>query len=133
MAFAINRDDNYDAMDEQKDDEGLEERPEDDELETREILFSKIRHGHRDWVSNYIKSQSTGLKKKPWARDDKGNTMLHVAVQNNHKKIASLLLKAGVNVNSVNKKGMTALDYAEMYNFHPLAEFLMLNDGVNGR
>ena len=59
VAFAINRDDNYDAMDEQKDDEGLEERPEDDELETREILFSKIRHGHRDWVSNYIKSQST--------------------------------------------------------------------------
>ncbi len=125
-----------DVMDEERDDDDDDDeedaKPEDDDFEMREVLFSKIRHGHKDWVSQYIKGQNKDVNKGSWARDGKGNTMLHVAVQNNHKKLASLLLKAGVNVNRTNKKGMTALDYAEMYNFHPLAEFLMLNNGVNG-
>ena len=119
------------GMDEENDDEEEEEIRTDD-AEMREVLFSKIRHGHKDWVQQYIKGQGRDVNKGSWARDERGNTMLHIAVQNNHKKLVSLLLKAGVSINRSNKKGMTALDYAEMYNFHSLAEFLMLNNGMNG-
>lgn len=133
VSFAIDGEDDSNDMDEERDGERYEEYLEDDDLDIRDVLFSKIRHGHKDWVSQYIQGQNRDVNKGSWARDDKGNTMLHVAVQNNHKKLASFLLKAGVLVNRANKKGMTALDYAEMYNFQGLAEFLMLNNGMNGR
>ena len=109
-----------------------EEHEEYDEME-REQLFSKVRHGHQEWVKQYVNSKNSDLGKCPsWSVDEKGNTLLHVAVQNNQKKMASILIKLGADVNKTNKKGMTCLDYAEMYHFNKLAEFLMGMDALNG-
>ena len=103
-----------------------------DEIE-REQLFSKIRHGHQDWVKQYITKKKSDLSKNPiWSIDANGNTLLHVAVQNNHRKIASMLIKEGCEVNKTNKKGMTCLDYAELYHFQKMAEFLQSMDALNG-
>lgn len=109
-----------------------EEQGEYDEME-REQLFSKVRHGHQDWVKQYVNDKKSDVGKSPsWSVDERGNTLLHVAVQNNHKKMASMLIKLGVDVNKTNKKGMTCLDYAEMYHFNKLAQFLMGMDALNG-
>jgi hypothetical protein len=109
-----------------------DEQGEYDEME-REQLFSKVRHGHQDWVKQYVNDKKSDVGKSPsWSVDERGNTLLHVAVQNNHKKMASMLIKLGVDVNKTNKKGMTCLDYAEMYHFNKLAQFLMGMDALNG-
>ncbi len=102
-----------------------------DETE-REQLFSKVRHGHQDWVKQYIIDKKSDLSKSPaWSVDEKGNTLVHVAVQNNHKRMTSMLIKLGCDVNKTNKKGMTCLDYAELYHFNKLGEFLMTMDALN--
>merc|ERR1719335_1263569 len=57
--------------------------------------------------------------------------MLHVACQNNNRRIAKLLIKAGhsndgnVILNKQNKNGNTALHYCYAYSFTQLAEFLI--------
>jgi hypothetical protein len=54
------------------------------------------------------------------ARDINGETVLHLAVKNNHKAICELLVSHGADVNKVNKFGWTALRMAcdiEMYKF----------------
>ena len=44
--------------------------------------------------------------------DDHGCTPLHIIAQNGNVKIAELLIKAGVNTNTKDKKGSTPLHYA---------------------
>jgi hypothetical protein len=103
-----------------------------DDENAKEQLFSKVRHGHHQWVKHHIHNSGRDLNKGTWAVDERGNTLLHVAVQNNHTKLASLLIKEGIDINRTNKKGMTCLDYAEMYHFSSLADFLMGFDALNG-
>jgi hypothetical protein len=98
----------------------------------REYLFSKVRHNHYDVVEAAIKGGQHEFKGK-FAYDDKGNTLVHVAIQNNLKKMTSLLMtKAKCPINIENKKCMTPLDYAEMYKFHNLTEWLLSKGAVNG-
>lgn len=71
------------------------------------------------------------------ALDERGNTALHISAQNNLKPMAALLLReAGFGhdgwLNRRNHKGMTALDYAEMYKFTKLAEWLVLKGATSG-
>ena len=59
-------------------------------------------------------------------RDEHGNTVLHVAAQNNLRKMAGgLLAFPWVDVNAVNKKGLTSLDYCDMYNFTAVGDVLV--------
>lgn len=104
----------------------FDDLPTDEEQIT--YLFSKIRHNRIDLVQDIISIR----KVEPNVRDDKGNTMLHIACQNNLRKMCSLLLKHGVDINAANFKLMTALDYCEAYKFDSLAQFLISRGAVNG-
>jgi len=109
--------------------EGVDDETSEEKKQMREYLFSKIRHGHVDVVQTCIDSKRHNVTT---ARDENGNTAMHVAVQNNHKKIVNLLLKAGCSLNEENHKRMTALDYAELYKFTALTEYLILKGASNG-
>ena len=70
----------------------------------------------------------------PEVTDSAGNTLLHVAAQNNAKKVAKLVLKwtdykkqppEHVFVNKQNKMGHTALHYCFAYNYVELGNYLL--------
>ena len=63
-----------------------------------EILFSKIRNNHFNEVEEIINSKALPID----ARDNFGNTVLHVACQNGNKKIAKMALRIGANINVQN-------------------------------
>ena len=88
-------------------------------------FFSKVRHNHYDIVRANVESFDLTL------RDEKGNTALIVACQNNHKKIAALLVDHGCDLNAVNRKGLTALDTADLFKFTNLAQYLVLQGAEN--
>lgn len=58
--------------------------------------------------------------------------MLHVCAQNNNKKIANLCIKYGCDINAINRKGMTPLDYADMLKFSALAEWMVAMGAESG-
>ena len=57
----------------------------------KEYMFSKVRHNHYTVVEQMIQGGSHRLD----ALDKSGNNLLHVCVQNNLKKMCSLLMKTG--------------------------------------
>lgn len=59
------------------------------------------------------------------ARDENGNTLLHVACQNNNKRAAKLMLRHGADLNAQNDNGNTPLHYLYQYQFHELAQYLV--------
>jgi len=125
-----------DVRDAPKPTAGLGQQFNDDEIEERltmrSYLFSKVRHNHYDVVEKCIKGGCHDFTSR-FSVDDYGNTLMHVAVQNNLKKMCSLLLKsAGCKLSAENLKGMTPLDYAELYQFTPLADWLMEKGAMNG-
>jgi len=130
----VESDDDSDAQAAQKpaagqhiNDDEVEER-----LTMRAYLFSKVRHNHCDVVEKCIKGGRHDFTGR-FSVDDYGNTLMHVAVQNNLKKMCSMLLKsAGCELSAENLKGMTPLDYAELYHFTPLADWLLERGAMNG-
>lgn len=104
----------------------------DEKISMREYLFSKVRHNHFSTVESAIQGGQHDFQGR-YAKDENGNTLMHVAVQNNLKKMCSLLItRAGCSINAENKKHMTPLDYAELYRFTPLADWLLSKGAVNG-
>ena len=57
--------------------------------------------------------------------DENGNTLLLVAAQNGHLKVAQLLCAKGANPNHQNHQGQTAAHYAMAYNFFDLGAWLL--------
>ena len=53
-----------------------------------------------------------------------GNTLLHVAAQNNNKRISGMLIKADIDIDKKNAAGNTAIDIASAMRFNDLAEYL---------
>ena len=105
----------------------LEER-----LSMRDFLFSKVRHNHYDVVEACINGGLHDFTGR-FSVDTNGNTLIHVAVQNNLKKLCALLLKkTGCDINAENLKGMTPLDYAELYHFTALSDWLLSKGALNG-
>merc|ERR1712217_659181 len=51
--------------------------------------------------------------------------LLHVACQNNNRRIVKLLLKNKISVNEQNAKGNTPLHYCSQYGFMQLADYLI--------
>ena len=98
---------------------GQEEEEEDEEFIT--TLFSKVRHNRIETVQDIL---SQGSRRTSRLRDDNGNSLLHVCAQNNLRKMASLVLSFGCEVNAINYKACSALDYAERYSFSKLADWL---------
>jgi len=63
--------------------------------------------------------------------DVNGNTLLHIAVQNNNKRAVKLCLSAGFDINIQNRNtGDTALHYCFSFNYIILAEYL-ISKGAN--
>ncbi|KAG7398912.1 hypothetical protein PHYBOEH_010130 [Phytophthora boehmeriae] len=65
--------------------------------------------------------------------DDKGNSPLLMAAQNNHLKVAQLLLSKGANPDHQNGHGHTAGHYAMAYSFFDLGAWLLDPDKGGGR
>ena len=85
------------------------------------VAFSFVRHNRYEAIEAIIQQESGILE----ARDEFGNNMLHVACQNDHRRIAKLLLKNGINVNDQNLAGNTPLHYCFQYNFLHLSDYLI--------
>jgi len=85
------------------------------------VVFSFVRHNRYDAVEALIQQEMEILL----ARDEHGNTLLHIACQNNNRRIAKLLLKNGISVNEQNAHGNTPLHYCSQYGFMQLADYLI--------
>ena len=90
-----------------------------EDVDQTEYVFSKVRH-------NRIELVRTALEQgfDPFSIDDKGNTMLHICCQNNHRKLASVVLKAGCPTGEINYKGLTPLSFCKLYQFKELTAWL---------
>lgn len=85
------------------------------------VIFSFVRHNRYEAVEALIAQDSDTLA----ARDGNGNTLLHIACQNNNRRIVKLLIKSGMEVNEQNNKGNTPLHYCSQYGFMQLADYLL--------
>ncbi|KAL8953964.1 MAG: hypothetical protein Q9183_007303 [Haloplaca sp. 2 TL-2023] len=63
-------------------------------------------------------------------RDTHGSTPLHVAVQDNHPELISMLLKAGAHVDACDDDGKTPLDYAGAHGPEEMYQLLLLHSKV---
>ena len=89
-------------------------------------FFSKVRHNHFDTIKQQIE-----FKVDLDLRDERGNTALHVSCQNNHKKLAALLIDSDCDINAMNHQGKTALDYCDLLKYTDLAQYLVLQGAEN--
>lgn len=85
------------------------------------VAFSFVRHNRFEAIEALIQQENDIIQSK----DEKGNNLLHIACQNDHRRIAKLLLKNGVEVNHQNNKGNTPLHYVFQYNFMQLSDYLI--------
>jgi hypothetical protein len=86
-------------------------------------VFSKARHNHINYVMEEIEKNNFDTN----TQDEYGNTLLHICAQNNHRKLASLILahSANTNLNLENLKQLTPLDYCEKYGFLKMCDWLI--------
>merc|ERR1712194_596050 len=105
---------------------------EDDDQEEFErndaVAFSFVRHNRYDPVESLIQRDIDILS----SVDPPGNTLLHVACQNNNRRIAKMLVQHGVRLDAQNNTGNTALHYCSHYGFVQLADFLMAHGADDG-
>jgi len=91
--------------------------------------YKKERKMHEQKLIHRLASLHTQLLEQyqdlVTAVDDNGNSLLHVACQNNHRRVVKLLLKLGVHMDSQNKGGNTPLHYCYAYQFVQLADILL--------
>merc|ERR1712096_497604 len=99
---------------------------EEDEFEemerSYEVLFSFVRHNRYESVESMIQQDTELLH----VRDLSQNSLLILAAQNNHRRIAKLLVRFRVDIDATNNRGNTALHYCYAYGYSALAEFLVL-------
>lgn len=98
------------------DDDGYE-----DLEDSNTMLFSFVRHNRYDALQSLLE-QDTGLIN---ILDEHQNTLLHIACQNNNRRIAKLLIRAGIDLDAQNDKKNTSLHYCYTYNFMQLAGVLL--------
>lgn len=84
-------------------------------------VFSHVRHRR---IAALEKIFEKGLDMN--VKDDQGNSLLMVAVQNKNTTLVDLLLRRGSSINDVNKNGNSALHFALAYDTTgQLAQFLI--------
>lgn len=54
--------------------------------------------------------------------DEHGNTLLHIACQNGHKRLAKILLRGGADVNLQNMRGQSPLHFCFAFNYQVALE-----------
>ena len=86
-----------------------------------ETVFRQARHGR---IKSLEDSLDDGFD--IGTQDESGNTLLMVAVQNDHRKMIEFLIRRGANVNQGNTNGNTPLHYALAYDTTgQVAEYLI--------
>ena len=88
-------------------------------------LFTTVRHhvqSNRFKEAEELVEIHPGLTKQV---DEKGNTLLTIACQNNKKRFVKLFLRHGADINAKNDLGNTALHYCSSYSYHELGEDLI--------
>lgn len=88
------------------------------------VVLSFVRHNRYEAVEALVQQDSKVLE----ATDENGNSLLHVACQNNNRRIVKLLVKNGISVNAQNDKGNTPLHYCYQYRFNQIADYLIANN-----
>ena len=83
--------------------------------------FSLVRHNRFKQLNNFIDKNEIEVDEQ----DDKGNTMLLVACQNGHKRMAKIVLRRGANINIQNYLGNTPLHFCFQYGFAKLGAYLI--------
>jgi len=105
--------------------EGVEDDEVVDEFEDVErsnvIMFSFVRHNRFEAVEQMLQQDAQLVS----AIDEHSNTLLHIACQNNHRRIAKLLVRAGARLDAQNDAGNTPLHFCYAYGFVQLAEMLI--------
>ena len=89
-------------------------------------VFSRVRNNRHGDVEDMLSSGAVD----PDIRDDRGNTVLAVATQNNRKRIVKAAVRAGVPLDAQNAQGQTAMHFAYAYGYDELAEYL-IRKGAN--
>lgn len=84
-------------------------------------IFQKVRFGKHAEVDELLNMYGEKLGKEI---DDKGNTLLHVAAQNGHKRLAKTFLRIGVDLLSKNHDGRSPAELAHHFNFKELGDYL---------
>lgn len=84
-----------------------------------EDIFSMARHGKLHEIQDFFRG---GID--PDSIDKQGNTILIIACQNNRKNIVKLCLQYKADVNWKNNYGKTGLDFALLYKYTRLEEYL---------
>ena len=84
-------------------------------------IFQKVRFGKHTEVDELLSMYGEKLGKEI---DDKGNTLLHVAAQNGHKRLAKTFLRIGVDLVSKNQDGRSPAELAHHFNFKELGDYL---------
>jgi hypothetical protein len=84
-------------------------------------IFQKVRFGKHAEVDELLTTYGESFGKEI---DDKGNTLLHVAAQNGHKRLAKTFLRIGVSLLSTNQDGRTPAEVAHHFNFKELGSYL---------
>jgi len=92
-----------------------------EQADTLARLLSAARHGRTEEVRALLEARGVSVD----ARDVHGNSCLHVACQNGHRKVAKLALRAGANPDAQNLKGNTPAHYCFAYGFDELGEYLV--------
>lgn len=93
------------------------------ELQMREAvkkLFSLCRHNRVRQIEEMLEGEGLAVSME----DEHGNTILHIACQNGHKRVAKLFLRRGGRVNVQNNAGQTCLHYCMEYGYADLAQYL---------
>jgi hypothetical protein len=88
------------------------------------LIFSCVRHNRFEDLKALVEEDVSIVDS---VDDNTGNSLLHVAVTNNNKRIAKLLLKVGASIELRNKKGDTPLHIACRLKYLELAQFLIAN------
>ena len=86
-------------------------------------LLSKVKLGKEKEVKEILSRDPSILKD---AFDVQGNTMLHLAALNGHKRIVKEVLRNADHFNpyAINKKGLSAVDLARAWNYPELADYI---------
>lgn len=95
-----------------------------------EEMFSKVRHNRSEYVLNALDSNLFDID----TIDQKGNTIIHICCQNNHRKLLFTILQKypTININKKNFKSLTPLDYCNKYEFIKMSEWLVSKGAVHG-
>ena len=94
------------------------------EQEKVDAACGKARHGRLNELKPMVMMKEVSID----CCDHRGNTLLILGCQNNHKKIVKFLVKNGADIHLTNKKGHNASHYATLYQFDELLPYLGVVD-----